>query len=281
MYVNCWHQAPGPAFSGYFVARAHPRTCTIWGSPEDLANENVLRLLRWRSWGRATTTLQGQRASCRRPRREKHRSGRGSRDCWIAPQATTSNLGSRSLLLWECLLKPCKHDRVLERLLWRLGLVRHARAGDRVHAEAMARRLPWRPLRLGEGDRAAGLALTIQIVAKRKVTPAPAEHGIVAIRSHVTMRRDDESDRATRYPDVLIRNVDRFLVGEALKRLSDLPLRANECGARHTHIVRWHFHGAVCAHSHRSERERRPREPRDRHPGSTPRLRARADLAAT
>lgn len=60
VYVNCWHQAPGPTFSGYFVARAYPRTCTIWGSPEDLANENVLRHLQWRSWGGATTTLTGQ-----------------------------------------------------------------------------------------------------------------------------------------------------------------------------------------------------------------------------
>ena len=60
VYVNCWHGAPGPTFSGYFVARTHPRTCTIWGSPEDLANENVLRRLRWRSWGRTTTTFQGQ-----------------------------------------------------------------------------------------------------------------------------------------------------------------------------------------------------------------------------
>src|SRR6185437_10761919 len=55
VYVNCWHQAPGPTFSAYFVARAHPRACTIWGSPEDLANENVLRHLQGRSWGRATT----------------------------------------------------------------------------------------------------------------------------------------------------------------------------------------------------------------------------------
>ena len=60
VYVNYWHQAPGPTFSGYFVARAHPRTCTIWGTPEDLANENVLRNLRWRSWGRATAMLTGQ-----------------------------------------------------------------------------------------------------------------------------------------------------------------------------------------------------------------------------
>lgn len=60
VYVNCWHQAPGPTFSGYFVARAHPGACTIWGSPEDLANENVLRHLQWRSWGQPRTTLTGQ-----------------------------------------------------------------------------------------------------------------------------------------------------------------------------------------------------------------------------
>jgi hypothetical protein len=60
VYVNCWHQAPGPTFSGYFVARARPHNCIIWGSPEDLANENALRDLRWLSWGRTRTTLTGQ-----------------------------------------------------------------------------------------------------------------------------------------------------------------------------------------------------------------------------
>lgn len=60
VYVNCWHRASGPTFSDYLVARAHPRTCTIWGSPEDLANENALRRLRWLSWGQTTTTLRGQ-----------------------------------------------------------------------------------------------------------------------------------------------------------------------------------------------------------------------------
>ena len=60
VYVNCWHQAPGPTFSGYFVARARPHNCTIWGSPEDLANENALRDLRWLSWGQTKTTLTGQ-----------------------------------------------------------------------------------------------------------------------------------------------------------------------------------------------------------------------------
>lgn len=60
VYVNCWHQASGSRFSGYFVARERPRTCTIWGLPEDLANENVLRHLRWRAWGQAVTTLKGQ-----------------------------------------------------------------------------------------------------------------------------------------------------------------------------------------------------------------------------
>lgn len=60
VYVNCWHQAPGPTFSGYFVARAHPGRCTLWGSPEDLADLYVLRRLRWRNWGRARVLLQGQ-----------------------------------------------------------------------------------------------------------------------------------------------------------------------------------------------------------------------------
>jgi hypothetical protein len=60
VFVNCWHQARGPTFSGYFVARARPHNCIIWGSPEDLANENALRDLRWLSWGRTTTTLTGQ-----------------------------------------------------------------------------------------------------------------------------------------------------------------------------------------------------------------------------
>ena len=67
---------------------------------------------------------------------------------------------------------------------------------------------------------------------RRRSTPT------LPIRSHVTMRRDGgKVDRATRYPDVLIQNVDRFLVGEALKRLSNLRVRANECGAGHTHRV--------------------------------------------
>jgi hypothetical protein len=60
VYVNCWHRAPGPTFSGYFVATAHPRTCTIWGSPEDLAHQNVLRRLRWHRWGQAATSMAGQ-----------------------------------------------------------------------------------------------------------------------------------------------------------------------------------------------------------------------------
>lgn len=60
VYVNCWHQAPAPTFSGYFVVRAHPRTCTISGSPVVLANENILRHLQWRSWGCAAATLTGQ-----------------------------------------------------------------------------------------------------------------------------------------------------------------------------------------------------------------------------
>lgn len=60
VYVNCWHQAPGPTLSGYFVARAHAGRCTLWGSPEDLADLYVLRHLRWRDWGRAVALLQGQ-----------------------------------------------------------------------------------------------------------------------------------------------------------------------------------------------------------------------------
>ena len=60
VYVNCWHQAPGPTFSGYFVARLHPGRCTLWGSPEDLADLYVLRELRWRRWGRALVPFRGE-----------------------------------------------------------------------------------------------------------------------------------------------------------------------------------------------------------------------------
>lgn len=60
VYVNCRHQVGAPTYSSYYTARAHPRTCVIWGVPSDLANLYTLRHLRWLGWGHATTPFTGE-----------------------------------------------------------------------------------------------------------------------------------------------------------------------------------------------------------------------------
>lgn len=60
VYLNCWHRVGPPTYSAYYMAAAHPRVCTFWGVPSDLANLYSLRHLRWAHWGAATTRLTGQ-----------------------------------------------------------------------------------------------------------------------------------------------------------------------------------------------------------------------------
>jgi hypothetical protein len=58
VFVNCGPPVGSPTLS--VVPRQHPRSCTIWGEPPDLANVVLLRRARWLGWGTASALATGR-----------------------------------------------------------------------------------------------------------------------------------------------------------------------------------------------------------------------------
>jgi hypothetical protein len=59
VYINC-RPSPGSRAFSTFVPRQHPRSCDIWGEPEDLADLLPLRQAHWSNWGSASTVATGR-----------------------------------------------------------------------------------------------------------------------------------------------------------------------------------------------------------------------------